>query len=232
MCGGSGHALWPHLILSSSPTAAHSRVTQPKFPSRAQQCTTASEEDHWGSNRWRLLWTPTEILKKLKTRPDKLADIMFLKMAPIPEYYPPSAGGSQRDVLGTLLCLRDWPLPTPSAGKYFGKQNAFRPVGANGSALAAASLLHMQTLAGKACCATSTCSKHHGPLQCLSNPRAALPGSIHNTKNNCMREMLKSFLWLWEHHLLCNVAFALEHHLPARPPPAPTTPWNKDWVYA
>lgn len=67
---------------------------------------------------------------------------MFLKMAPIPEYYPPSAGGSQRDVLGTLLCLRDWPLPTPSAGKYFGKQNAFRPVGANGSALAAASTPH------------------------------------------------------------------------------------------
>lgn len=57
---------------------------------------------------------------------------MLLKMAPIPEYYPPSAGGSQRDVLGTLLCLRDWPLPTPSAWKYFGKQNAFRPVGANG----------------------------------------------------------------------------------------------------
>lgn len=53
-------------------------------------------------------------------------------MARIPEHYPSNAGGSQGDILGILLCLRDWPLPTPSAWKYFGKQNAFRPVGVNG----------------------------------------------------------------------------------------------------
>lgn len=87
---------------------------------------------------------------------------MFLKMAHcIPEHYPPNAGGSQRDILGTLLCLRHWPLSTLLCGsilesKIHGLQESM------GSAVAAASLLQTQTLAGKPCCVTSTCSEHHG----------------------------------------------------------------------
>lgn len=132
---------------------------------------------------------------------------MFLEMAHcFPEHCPPRAGGSQRDALGSLLCLRGWPLSTPSVWKDFGKQ------------------IQTQTLAGKACCVTSTCSKHHSPLKCLSNPRAALPGPAHHTKNSWMREMLKSFLWLSECHLLCRAAFALENHLPSQAFPSSQHP--------
>lgn len=57
---------------------------------------------------------------------------MFLEMACcIPEHHLPHADGSQRNALGTLLCLRYWPWSTPSVWKYFGKQNAW-PVAVNG----------------------------------------------------------------------------------------------------
>lgn len=139
---------------------------------------------------------------------------MFLEMAHcFPEHCSPRAGGSQRDALGSLLCLRGWPLSTPSVWKDFGKQ------------------IQTQTLAGKACCVTSTCSKHHSPLKCLSNPRAALPGPAHHTKNSWMREMLKSFLWL-------SATFSAGQPLlwrsifQARPSPAPNIQCNKATVYA
>ena len=152
------------------------------------------------------------ILSKLKTRPHKPAVITFLETVHCtPEHYLPRAGGSQRDVLGTLLCLRDWPWSSPPAWKYFEEQNAL-PIGVNGLCFGCTPPHSIwRLLAGKACCVTSASIKCHDPLKMPIKliSRAALPTGICSLNQENLTERDAEIFHVALGTCYCRMAFAL-----------------------